>query len=197
MLVQGVGEYTRGVYKCCINGKKTKEYVLWHCMLIRCYSSVFHGRSPSYIGCTVCPEWHNFQVFAEWCNNQVGFNTLDDKGKVYHLDKDILVKGNKVYSPSNCVFVPVELNILLITKLESNGLPKGVHWSTLRNKYVAQLKIKNKTKGVGRFDTIEDAFAAYKIAKELYIKEVLYTYKDAIDPRAYQALLNYKVEITD
>ena len=45
--------------------------------------------------------------------------------------------------------------------------------------------------------TPEEAFLAYKKDKEAYIKDVANKWKDKIDPRAYEALMNYEVEITD
>ena len=103
------------------------------------------------------------------CNYQIGFNSLDEEGRCFHLDKDILVKGNKLYSEDTCSFVPAEINTLFCKA--------------------------NKTRG--RYNTIEEAFLAYKQAKEAYIKELANKWKDVIDPRVYEALMDYQVEITD
>ena len=95
--IVGVGFIGGLTHKTSINGVRTKEYTTWHNMLERCYSEKAQAIHPTYKGCTVCDEWHNFQNFAKWflANNKDGL----------HLDKDIKTKGNKVYSPENCMFV--------------------------------------------------------------------------------------------
>ena len=50
---------------------------------------------------------------------------------------------------------------------------------------------------LGTLDTELEAFHAYKHAKEAYVKELAEKWKDQIDPRAYNALMKYEVEITD
>lgn len=45
--------------------------------------------------------------------------------------------------------------------------------------------------------TPEEAFAVYKREKEKYIKEVANKWKDQIDPRVYESLMNWTIEITD
>ena len=51
--------------------------------------------------------------------------------------------------------------------------------------------------GINSFNLTPRAKKAYKTAKEFYIKEVADKWKDKIDPRAYDALYKYQVEITD
>ena len=75
-----------------VNGVLTKEYVLWRGMLKRCYSDVYKKRYPTYEGCKVSNKFKNYEYFYEWYHKQIGF---DVKG--WHLDKDLLIKGNKVY----------------------------------------------------------------------------------------------------
>ena len=113
------------------------------------------------------------------------------------LDKDILNKGNKVYSPDTCVYVPQSINSLFTKSDKVRGeYPIGVYKQ--KDKYVAQL---NKGNGkqiyLGSYSTPEEAFQAYKQAKEEYIKEVANEYKDKIPYRLYEALMNYEVEIDD
>ena len=84
-----------------INDVQTKEYVLWKDMLKRCYCEKYHLKKPTYIGCEVSENFKNYSFFYEWCQNQIGFNNKD-----WQLDKDLLVKGNEVYSERN---KPVEL----------------------------------------------------------------------------------------
>lgn len=98
--VHNVGYIGVGDYITSVNGLNNGAYITWQHMLGRCYGNSQKTVYPTYIGCTVCNEWHNFQVFAEWyCKN-----LPDDIGKC-HLDKDIKIEGNKIYSPSTCMFV--------------------------------------------------------------------------------------------
>lgn len=96
----GVGFIGSGGYSTQINGERSKAYTTWYSMLSRCYSKRTQKRQPTYVGCLVCPEWHNFQNFAEWFEDNYPTDGVD-----YQLDKDIKVKGNKVYSPETCLFV--------------------------------------------------------------------------------------------
>ena len=75
----------------------------------RCYEK--SGRSgASYLDCTVSSKFRRLSDFSRWCENQIGFKDVDDKGRKYQLDKDILSKGNKIYSPETSCFVPQEIN---------------------------------------------------------------------------------------
>jgi hypothetical protein len=187
--VVGVGFIGVGKYKIMVDGKQVKEYNVWKNILERCYEKRSQIDNSTYMGCSVGCEWHNFQNFAQWWEE----NYVRD----FHLDKDILIKGNRTYSPETCCFVPQEINNILNKKLKSRGnLPIGVlnHKS---GKYSAQISINSSKKHLGYFDTIEEAFQAYKTAKEIYIKEMADKWKPEITPQTYQALIDYVVEITD
>ena len=188
--VFGVG-ITGTKYPITINGVKTKEYVLWKGMLQRCYSDTQY---PTYEGCKCSENFKSYEYFYEWCNKQVGF---DNEG--WHLDKDLLVKGNKVYSEKTCVFLPQEINSLLIKSTATRGKHLiGVYWSNTNKAFVAQVrKNKGKQEWLGCFNTELEAFNTYKTAKESYIKEQAEKYKSQIDVRAYNALMNYEVNIDD
>lgn len=105
--VCGVGFIGIGEYKTSKNGKKTTAYTRWSRMIERCYSERVQLSYPSYIGCTVDDEWHNFQNFAEW--HKENFPT-DSDGR-YELDKDSLCPGNKVYSKTTCVYLKKAANL--------------------------------------------------------------------------------------
>lgn len=98
--VMGVGFIGVGDHLSSKKGKRTKAYDYWSRMFNRCYNDKYHKDKPTYIDCSVCEEWHNFQNFASWYEN----NHPKDGAK-YDLDKDIKVKGNKIYSPETCLFV--------------------------------------------------------------------------------------------
>ena len=189
----GVG-ITGAKYPITVNGVHTKEYDLWNGMLRRCYSDALKKKYPTYIDCEVSDKFKSYEYFYEWCNKQIGFSNKD-----WHLDKDLLVKGNKVYSEDTCVFIPREINSLLIKRDASRGEHLiGVCWHKKDNAFVAHVgKSKGKREYLGFFKTEIEAFNAYKIAKEAFVKEQANKWKDKIDIRAYNALMNYEVEITD
>ena len=192
--VYGIGCIGIGDYKTCDeNGKHTKCYDTWNNMYKRCYDPKLHKKKPTYENCSVAEEWWNFQAFAKWDNE----NYYEVEGETMALDKDILNKGNKIYSPDTCIYVPQSINTLFTKSNKIRGkYPIGV--CKKGNRFVAQLS-KGDVKQIhlGYFDTPEEAFQAYKQAKEAYIKEVAEKYKGKIDNRAYEALMNYEVEITD
>ena len=91
-------------------GKDKKSYKVWNSMLERCYSNKSLIHNPTYKDCTVCDEWLCFENFEKWYNEN--YYEVDDE--IMNLDKDILVKGNKIYSPETCCFVPKRINILFV-----------------------------------------------------------------------------------
>lgn len=192
--VYGIGYLGEGIYKYKKNGKLTKCYNVWNNMLMRCYSENFQIKNLSYKDCEVCKEWLNFQRFSEWFEN----NYYEIEGQKMQLDKDIINKGNKIYSPSNCVFVPQRINELFIKSNKIRGnLPIGVCWSKDENKFIAQVSLNNKPFKIGRFKTKEEAFQSYKNIKEKIIKEIAEEYKPYIPKELYEAMYRYEVEITD
>lgn len=174
------------------DGSVMPSYNIWHDMLRRCYSEMFHKKEPTYIGCSVCDEWKRFSIFKDWCD--------ENYVKGYALDKDILIKGNKIYSPTTCCFIPHELNSLLTNRRNHRGnCPIGVAKSSKTKNYEAALFIYGKRVHLGTFKSKEEAFEAYKVAKEAHIKEVAqkYYYEGKISERVRAALIKYKIEITD
>ena len=181
-------------YQPTINGVRTKEYVLWKSMLTRCYSTTHKKKNPTYIDCEASSKFKSYEYFYEWCHSQIGF---DNEG--WHLDKDLLIKGNKVYSESTCIFIPSEINSVLTKCTASRGKYLiGVCWHNTNKAFVAKVgKNKGKQEWLGAFNTEIEAFNAYKKAKESFVKEQADKWKDRIDERAYNALMNYTVDIDD
>lgn len=139
-------------------------------------------------------RWHNFQNFAEWCYTQKEYV----ENKDWCLDKDVLVKGNKLYSEDTCAFVPRDINNMFTLRIRKRGdCPLGVHWDNTKEKYVAQVNKGHKRTFLGYFTDPLPAFAVYKKAKEDCIKEVAELWKNKIDPRVYKALINWTIEVTD
>jgi hypothetical protein len=170
-----------------------KLYTTWFNMMQRCYDEKELIKYPTYKDCFVIDDWLCFKNFYTWAIQNYNPYTMQK----WHLDKDLLIKGNKIYSPETCCFVPQDVNSLLTkTDAKRGDLPIGVKKS-YKNRFQAVLSKGKKDVYIGYFNTIEEAFQAYKKAKEEYIKEVADKWKDQIDPRVYQALQDYKVEITD
>ena len=184
----GVGKYS---------SKNTKIMNCWNNMLKRCYKE--DSKDITYDDCIVCEEWHNFQNFAEWYEE----NYYEVDGKPTFLDKDILYKGNKIYSPQTCVFVPRLINNLFTKRQNERGLyPIGVEPYKDTNKFISIISethryAKTKRTHLGIRDTVEETFNLYKVYKEKLIKDVADEYKNDIPKNLYYALYNYKVEITD
>ena len=191
--VYGVG-IIGAKYPTKINGVLTKEYTLWKSMLERCYSDALKKRCPTYEGCEASDKFKNYEYFYEWCNKQIGFGV-----RGFEMDKDLLVKGNKVYSESTCVFIPVEINLLLNKCEASRGEHLiGVNWCKRDKAFKAMVnKNKGRSEHLGYFKTEIEAFNAYKTAKESFIKEQANKWKSQIDERAYNALMNYEVNVDD
>ena len=177
-----------------VNGVLTREYKLWMDMLRRCYSDGFKKKHPAYKDCEVSENFKSYEYFYEWCNEQIGFG-VDG----FEIDKDLLIKGNKVYSENICIFIPPEINLVLVKRTISRGEHLiGVYWNKKDKVFVAQVsRNKGKPKYLGAFTTEIEAFNAYKQTKENYIKELANKWKGKVDPRAYEALMNYTVDIDD
>lgn len=170
-----------------------KSYYVWKDMFKRCYDSKYLVKFNTYIGCSVCEEWHNFQNFAEW--HEENYYTIGNEKM--QLDKDILFKGNKIYSPETCVYVPEKINYLFVKSNKRRGdYPIGVYLHSDGDKFVAQCD-DGKAIYLGRYDTPEEAFDVYKSFKENLVKQIADKYYGSIPEKLYRAMYNYVVEITD
>ena len=180
------------------SGEKLDSYVCWNDMLKRCYSAKYQEKHPTYKGCSVCDEWLYYPNFKKW--HEANYYEIDNKTS--QLDKDILIKGNKIYSPETCIFVPKFINTLFTKRQNGRGeQPIGVYYNKTNKKYMASLSMfkdgKSVRKGLGYFNTAEEAFEVYKQAKEDYIKEIADEYKDKIPVELYKSMYAYEVSIDD
>lgn len=185
-LVCGVG------YNDLYSESQSKAGRLWDSMIRRCYSPKTLKRRKSYLDCTVCEEWLTFSNFKKWFDE----NYIEN----YQLDKDILIKGNRVYRPDACCFVPIEINTLFNNKRANRGdLPIGVHKKWNRKHTIFGYDVSVNGKWIGYYKSSEDAFQAYKQAKEAHIKNLARDYfnSNKITRKVYEALTRYEVEITD
>ena len=178
--------------------KKTDEYIIWCGILRRCYDPKLHERESTYKNCTVEEYLLNFQHMGEWIDK----NYYEIPGEQMCLDKDILCKGNKVYSRETCIFVPERIN-LLFTKCDNRrgDSPIGVTPRESGNYQVFCSNGYRKSVYLGSYSTEEEAFRVYKQYKEKVIKEVIDSYEGIIPEPFYsrlkEAMYNYEVEIDD
>jgi hypothetical protein len=135
----------------------------------------------AYKDCEVCSEWHNFQVFADWYEN----NYYDIGEGRMHIDKDILGKGSKIYSPDTCIFVPQRINMIFMTKARKDELPNGI------TKNIDSYTSHYNGKKLKKCNTLEEAINIHNEAKRNHIKQIAEEYKEKIPNRVYEALINW------
>ena len=184
-----------GVGKFC-SSYDTRLYNVWFDMIRRCYNPYLlnNNRYARYRDCKVCNEWLNLQKFGEWYEK----NYYEVNNETMHLDKDILIKGNKIYSPKTCIFVPQIINDIFVKQVrKSTELPTGCY--ICDNKLFMSCRIGDKRvyKSGYNLNDVEEAFDDYKLIKEKYIKEVAEKYKKFIPKKLYDVLMNYTINIDD
>lgn len=173
---------------------KSDLYRVWESMIRRCYGKKALEHNPTYLDKIVNNTWQCFQWFGDWCVQAKGYGI-----KGWELDKDVVVKGNKEYSPDTTFFVPKVINNLLLNAKKARGeLPLGVTTRDDGRKdiYMAQCCV-NGGRIRGSFANPDSAFLWYKQTKETEIKRLAELYKQEIDIKVYNALMNYTVETTD
>lgn len=184
----GINDYDGQVK---INGEHLVSYKFWRHMLKRCYSESSLKKNVAYIGCSVCDEWKYYTNFKKWFDENA---PKDMSG--YNLDKDLIVHGNKIYSPDTCCFLPRELNNMLITQKRHRGECKIGVYKMPNGKFIAQINSWTRDcRRIGIFNTEKEAFLAYKREKERIIKTLADEYyeKGLITERVRDAMYNYKV----
>lgn len=196
-MVLGVG-MIGSKYPAKINNVETKEYQAWGNIIDRCFNKKIKEKCPTYQNVVCCDEWLLFENFYEWLHSQENFDKWGDKR--WEIDKDILVKGNKVYSPETCCLVPQNVNSLFINKSNYRGdLPIGVKRSGKSFMARCSNPITCKREYLGSYSTPLYAFQAYKKYKEDLIRQIaqIEYNKGNITEKCYNAMIQYQVEITD
>lgn len=188
-------------YKTSINKKHIKEYEAWCSMLARCYDEKYKERRETYENVTCCNEWLLFENFYEWLHSQPNFDKWFN-GKKWAIDKDILIKGNKIYSSDTCCLVPDRVNSLFLKSDKRRGnLPIGVscyNWNG-HDYYILSISRKIHNHPTMYFKSPNDAFCYYKKYKENIIRQMAQEEyeKGNITNQCYEAMMKYEVEITD
>ena len=182
-------------------------YRAWNHILSRCYNPEVQKKQPYYYDCSVDPRWHCFAVFEEWFIQQEQRHFKEDYGigRRWSIDKDILVRGNKVYSPETCCFVPNEINAAVTKpkrRIAHIELPEGVglikpKTTGCKIGYTARAHTgtTEKERYLGYYDTPEKAFKVYKRTKEGHIKSLAEKWKGKIDEKVYEALINWEIGV--
>ena len=194
----GVGYLGEGKYKMFENGKLTDKYNIWYGMLKRCYDPKYQEKYPTYKDCKVEDYLLNLQHMAEWINK----NYYEVPGERMHLDKDILCKGNKIYSRDKCIFVPEGINKLFTKCDNARGEnPIGASLTSSGNYEVRCRNGYGEPVYLGSYSTKDEAFNVYKQYKEKVIKKVIDSYEGKIPEPFYSklktAMYNYEVEVDD
>lgn len=181
-IILGHGYIGVGKYKATVNGKITKQYNAWSNIILRCYSDKHRYLFEAYPDCEICEEWCNFQVFAKWFDD----NYYPVEGRL-HVDKDVLVYGNKIYSPDTCLLLPQRINMIFMTKPKTRDadLPNTIH----RCKSGFQASYNGKSLGI--FCTLEEAILAHDDKKRIHIKKVAEEYKNKVPNKVYEALIRW------
>lgn len=175
------------------NMSATREYQLWVDMIKRSKSENLKNKRKTYIDVDCSDDWLLFSKFLKDVSEMKGF-----ENKKWQLDKDILVKGNKIYSKETCCFIPREINNLFIKSASRKGdYPTGVYFDNYLGKFRACISVGKKQIKYGMFNDPDLAFLEYKRIKEDHIKDVANRFKGDICPRVYKSLINYEVSIND
>lgn len=173
-----------------------KEYDLWRGLFKKKYDVGWLSRNPTYVGTDFDESWKRFSTFLSDIQSMVGYDEFLKGG--WQFDKDILVKGNQVYSKNTCCFVPNTINKLLTSRKRFRGKhPIGVTWIERDKAFIAQLSICGKQKILGYFKTSEEAYLKYKLEKEAEIKRVAEEYRHVLDPKVFDSLYNWEIEKDD
>lgn len=193
----GVGDYRCRYYTSDGKLKNTPEYEVWNGMLKRCYNKEWrdNGNHSTYDDVTVCKEWHCFQTFAKWYNdNKPDYND-------FALDKDLKIIGNREYSPTACTFVPERVNSLFTGSRGDRDLPRGVHFCNNKKVYIVQLHRGELTKNgnpkqsyLGAYTDKDLAISIYQKEKIKLVNEVAEEYKSVLHPDVYLNLKNKVLE---
>ena len=178
----GVGEFT--------SKKHALAYAAWRDMLRRCYDSKVQDKMPTYVGCSVHLDWHNFQNFAKW------YTRHDYYDMGYHLDKDLLIRGNKIYSKDTCSLVPARINTIL-TNLSSSKSKKltGVTYQEDKGLFQARIRNSGIVRNLGFFETEIEAHNAYVKGKERIVKMVALEHRYDMEESVFKSLMDWRFEL--
>jgi hypothetical protein len=181
--VCGKGYIGEGKYSYQNDNKVNTVYDIWKNMLRRCYSDRLRWKYPAYEDSEMIDEWLNLQNFCEWY-----FDSYYDvgDGSRMHIDKDILFKNNKLYSPETCLIVPQRMNMIFMTKSRKDDLPNGISHNT-SGTYASYYNGKR----FGTYKTLDEAVEEHNKQKRIHIRQVVEEYGNKLPQKVINALLNW------
>ena len=135
-----------------------KRYVLWHSILRRSYSEVYHKNKPSYINVNVSDDWKRLSNFIKDVEKLPNFDMALSEN--WEIDKDVLSNGEKVYSKETCCFLPREINTLF-NRESTKGLKTGVSYNKRLGKFTASINKGRGSKHIGVYLTEDEAHYSY------------------------------------
>lgn len=168
--------YVTQLWELLHNGKRKLTWICpvyhtWYEMIKRGFSVNEKQKTPTYKDVSVCNEWLLFSNFRKWW--------IKNNVRGWQLDKDILYKGNLVYAPDKCAYIPRHINSLLIDSAAKRGeYPLGVYYDVTKNKFVAHVRLKGKQKHLGLFTSPQEAHKAWQIGKVTAIKDAITCYTE-------------------
>lgn len=162
------------------------SFIKWKNMIQRCYNKKVHKLKPYYMDKNVCIEWQNYQNFKIW------FDAHYIPGTKVDLDKDLLCKESNMYSPETCACLTHYLN----TVFEDRGIKNNIVQNE-NGTYSASMSVLNKRIDIGVFDTEEEAQQGFIDGKIDYICDLAESCKGKVPDYIYEAMINWKIEITD
>ena len=175
----------------------TQKNDLYRNIYNRCYNPNNHKYKPCYKGCTICDEWYS-EPGAEDQTGRLNFYRWLDEDNFYvidgepttELDHNILKRGNTVYSPECCIFVPKSINSMFagFAKKSDNDLPQGV-MRAANGRYITVIKSIRDT-----FTTPEEAHAVWAEMQKMRIVQAAERYDGLIPQRLTDALLNWEFD---
>lgn len=184
--IYGVGYIGEGEFTPRSHSKEcSRIYDIWNGMIQRCYDKVTRGKHLSYSECSVDERWHNFQNFVKWYINHEMY------GLGYHLDKDLKIRDNKVYSEDACLMLPSVINYAIINTSNSGQYKKGAYYRKEQGYFVSMLSVNGKIKHLGTFINEDDAHNAYLEARKSYIENLAEEWKHKVCSETYVSLLRY------
>ena len=186
----GVGYIGSGKYMSSVSrGTYTREYMLWAGLIRKYYDRKKVDITQSKYNKNVCPEWHNFQTFADWV---VSLGYYDDQ--LFSLNTTLLADESNVIGPDTTCFIPdVLVGHLVRTKPRRvSTLPMGIILPTRCARYLVQIKCYGKSQPIAKCVDIFEAISIHKHAKEEHVKEVANLYRHELEPRVYDALMSWK-----
>lgn len=159
------------------------SYIKWKNMMQRCYDKKVHKYKPEYADKTICEEWQNYANFKIWFDEHY----IPSDSQI-DLDKDLLIQGNKVYSPETCVLLAHYINAIF----EYNAIDQ-VHKNEDGMFVIGKGKCKSKKKV---YATYEEAYERVCEKKEHRIEKAVEKNLTKVPMCAYEAMLRWDVRAT-